>query len=53
MELLAQGFRDREIANQLIVSESTVKFHMHNTILKLKAKTRFQALYQAMLQGLI
>jgi DNA-binding CsgD family transcriptional regulator len=53
MELLAQGLRDREIANQLIVSESTVKFHMHNTILKLKAKTRFQALYQAMLQGLI
>ena len=53
MQLLARGLRDRDIASQLIVSESTVKFHLNNIIAKLKAKTRFQALYEAMLKGLI
>ena len=49
--LLAQGLRDRDIANQLIISESTVKFHMNNVLTKLKARTRYQALYQATMQG--
>jgi DNA-binding CsgD family transcriptional regulator len=53
MQLLTKGFRDRDIASQLIVSESTVKFHINNILAKFKAKTRFQALYQVMLQGLI
>ncbi len=53
MQLLAKGLRDRDIASQLIVSESTVKFHMHNILAKLQAKTRFQALYQAMIKELI
>ncbi len=53
MQLLAQGLRDRDIAAQLIISESTVKFHINNILAKLKAKTRFQALYQAIDQGLI
>jgi DNA-binding CsgD family transcriptional regulator len=53
MQLLTKGLRDRDIASQLIVSESTVKFHINNILAKLKAKTRFQALYQAMIKGLI
>jgi DNA-binding CsgD family transcriptional regulator len=53
MQLLAKGFRDRDIATQLIVSESTVKFHINNILAKFKAKTRFQALYQVMIKGLI
>lgn len=53
MQLLAQGLRDRDIAAQLIISESTVKFHINNILAKLKAKTRFQALYQAIDRGLI
>jgi DNA-binding CsgD family transcriptional regulator len=53
MQLLAKGLRDRDIASQLILSESTVKFHINNIIAKLKAKTRFQALYEAILKGLI
>ena len=53
ISLLATGLRDRDIASQLIVSESTVKFHMNNILAKLKAKTRFQALYQSMIKGLI
>jgi hypothetical protein len=53
MQGLARGFRDRDLATQLIISESTVKFHINNILAKLKAKTRFQALYLAMEQGLI
>lgn len=49
--LLAEGLRDRDIAHQLIISESTVKFHVNNVLSKLKARTRFQALYQAMKKG--
>jgi DNA-binding CsgD family transcriptional regulator len=47
LKLLAQGMRDREIAETLFISESTVKFHMNNVLAKLKARTRYQALYQA------
>lgn len=38
LALLTQGKRDRDIAQQLIISESTVKFHMNNVLTKLKAK---------------
>lgn len=51
--LLCEGLRDRDIAQRLIISESTVKFHINNVLAKLKAKTRFQALYQAIKQGWI
>jgi DNA-binding CsgD family transcriptional regulator len=53
MNLLAKGCRDRDIAGQLIISESTVKFHINNILAKFKAKTRFQALYQVLTKGLI
>jgi DNA-binding CsgD family transcriptional regulator len=53
MQLLTQGLRDRDIAVQLIISESTVKFHINNILAKLNAKTRIQALYQAIDKGLI
>jgi DNA-binding CsgD family transcriptional regulator len=48
--LLVQGLRDRDIANRLIISESTVKFHMNNVLTKLKARTRYQAIHQAIKQ---
>ncbi|TYQ30800.1 LuxR C-terminal-related transcriptional regulator [Pseudanabaena sp. UWO310] len=51
MQLLTQGLRDRDIAQQLIISESTVKFHINNILAKLKARTRFQALHLAMVNG--
>jgi GAF domain-containing protein/DNA-binding CsgD family transcriptional regulator len=50
---LVQGLRDRDIANHLIISESTVKFHLNNVLTKLKARTRYQALYEATIQGWI
>jgi DNA-binding CsgD family transcriptional regulator len=53
LTLLSQGLRDREVAAHLIISESTVKFHINNAVKKLKAHTRFQALYQVMANGWI
>ena len=53
MALLAQGLRDRDIANQLFISESTVKFHINNSLAKLQAKNRYQAVYQAAVHGWI
>jgi DNA-binding NarL/FixJ family response regulator len=51
LRLLGEGLRDRDIAQQLMISESTVKFHLHNSMTKLQAKTRYQALYLAVTQG--
>jgi DNA-binding CsgD family transcriptional regulator len=51
LKLLAEGLRDRDIANRLVISESTVKFHINNVLAKLKARTRFQALYQVITKG--
>lgn len=53
LSLLATGLRDRDIADRLIISESTVKFHMNNVLSKLKVRTRYQAIYQAVEQGWI
>lgn len=53
ISLLAQGWRDRDIAKQLFISESTVKFHLNNSLAKLNAKNRYQAVYQAAIQGCI
>lgn len=51
MQLLAQGLRDRDIAQQLCVSESTVKFHVNNLLAKLNVKTRLQGLHELMHHG--
>jgi DNA-binding CsgD family transcriptional regulator len=53
MTLLAQGLRDRDIAQKLYISESTVKFHINNSLSKLQAKNRYQGVYQAAIQGFI
>jgi len=53
MALLAQGLRDRDIAHHLYISESTVKFHINNSLTKLQAKNRYQAVYQAAIHGWI
>lgn len=53
LTLLSRGLRDRDVAAQLIISESTVKFHINNAVKKLKAQTRFQALYEVMANGWI
>ena len=53
MALLAEGKRDRAIAQALFISESTVKFHIKNSLVKLQAQNRYQGVYQAALQGWI
>ncbi len=62
LALLTKGLRDlrfaaalryRDIAERLMISESTVKFHMNNVLKKLKAQTRYQALHQAIVNGWI
>ena len=51
MQLLAQGYRDRDIAEQLYISERTVKFHAKNMLEKLGVRTRIQAVFEATKQG--
>ena len=51
--LLAHGLRDRNIAQKLHISESTVKFHINNSLTKLNAKNRYQGVYQAAMRGWI
>ena len=53
IELLAQGCRDREVAERLYISERTVKFHVKNILAKLQVRTRVQAVYFATKQGWI
>jgi DNA-binding CsgD family transcriptional regulator len=51
LRLLTQGHRDRDIADHLVISESTVKFHINNVLTKFKARTRYQAIHQAVVHG--
>lgn len=51
MQLLAQGYRDRDIAEKLYISERTVKFHAKNMLEKLAVRTRIQAVFEATQQG--
>lgn len=43
LRLIAQGARDREVADRLIISESTVKKHVQNVLRKLHARNRVEA----------
>lgn len=43
LEFLAQGARDREIAEQLGIAENTVKKHVHNILRKLHVNNRTAA----------
>jgi DNA-binding NarL/FixJ family response regulator len=43
-ELIAGGARDKEIAERLVVSQSTVKKHVQNMLRKLQVRNRAQAI---------
>ncbi|CAL2102611.1 Regulatory LuxR family protein [Tenacibaculum sp. 190130A14a] len=43
LELIAQGLSNKEIAGTLFLSESTIKTHVSNLLVKLNAKRRTQA----------
>ena len=44
---MASGYSNKEIAEHLFVSESTIKTHVSNVLLKLDAKRRTQAIQKA------
>lgn len=43
LQAISQGFSNKEIANKLFLSESTIKTHVSNLLVKLNAKRRTQA----------
>jgi DNA-binding NarL/FixJ family response regulator len=44
VQLVAHGLRNREIADQLCISEGTVKIHLHNSYEKLHVNSRVELL---------
>ena len=53
LELLAQGQTNREIAQHLTVSSSTVKIHVEHILAKLGVSDRTQAAVRAIELGLL
>jgi DNA-binding NarL/FixJ family response regulator len=53
LRCVADGAMDREIADQLTISLSTVKTHVRNILAKLHASSRHQAALLAVREGLI
>ncbi|HTP07587.1 MAG TPA: LuxR C-terminal-related transcriptional regulator [Anaerolineae bacterium] len=47
LHLLAEGLSNRQIAEKLVLSEGTIKFHVHNVLEKLQVHTRAQAIVSA------
>ena len=47
LQLIASGLSNQEIAQKLFISESTVKTHVSNLLIKLDAKRRTQAITNA------
>lgn len=45
--LIERGYSNKEIADQLFVTESTIKTHVSNILVKLDAKRRTEALVRA------
>lgn len=53
LTLLAHGLSNAEIAERLVVSTTTVKFHVHNILTKLGVSSRTEAVARALHQNLI
>jgi DNA-binding NarL/FixJ family response regulator len=51
LQLVADGLSNKEIANQLTITEGTVKNHVHNALEKLHLTNRVQAAAYAVRQG--
>ncbi len=47
LQLLVEGCSNREIAERLVLSEGTIKFHIHNILGKLNATSRIMAIIKA------
>lgn len=53
LSLVAQGLTNPQIAEQLVISPSTVQFHVHNILGKLDVQTRTEAVATAIQSKLI
>ncbi len=51
LQLVAEGMSNKEIANELTITEGTVKNHVHNALEKLHLTNRVQAAAYAVRQG--
>lgn len=53
VRLLAHGLSNREIGRTLFISETTVKFHVHNVMAKLGVRRRAEVVYRSGQLGLL
>jgi two-component system response regulator DevR len=53
LKLLAVGMSNREIGDQLVISEATVKFHVRNLRDKLEVRRRTEIVHTATRQGIV
>jgi NarL family two-component system response regulator LiaR len=53
LDLLAEGLSNAEIADRLVISLSTAKFHVHSILTKLEVSSRAEAIALAWKHGLI
>ena len=53
LDLLAQGYSNKAMANELVVSEHTIRSHLRNIMHKLSAENRVQAVARATREGLL
>ena len=53
LKLVAQGLSNREVAEQLFISENTVKNHVRNILEKLGMQSRVEVVVHALREGLV
>jgi DNA-binding NarL/FixJ family response regulator len=53
VRMIARGLRNRTIAEQLLISEGTVKIHLHNIYEKLEVSGRGELAFHARSKGLV
>ncbi|WP_297708079.1 LuxR C-terminal-related transcriptional regulator [uncultured Eudoraea sp.] len=53
LELVAQGLRNKEIADKLFISTDTIKKHLYNSFQKLHVSTRLKLVHKAKQLGLL
>ena len=53
LRLMARGYRNKQLATVLNISEHTAKFHVSSVLAKLGARTRTEAVTIGMTRGLV
>jgi DNA-binding NarL/FixJ family response regulator len=53
LRLIREGYRNKQIADQLTISENTVNFHIKNLMEKLRANDRTHAVTIALRRGFL